>query len=548
MTKRLTAVLLTISLAFSSTACSAEEVKGKADSAKNSIEKAADEAADTIGKTASDVSEVVSSKAAEAVGYASEWYSNIDTAKFKQGWNYSVEFLGEKYSEAVDSEYIRSVAENMAKIRSNMESASSALIDSAIDKEQLAMKWATETYSDVKDASLEMIEENSYLKYFSSADKEASKEAMNLLVSYYDYARQMSSPVELKDYIDDFCAKESADLNALYKSVLNDQELIIPDEQMPGTIAYITGISDKMPGETQSKFLSKDSLYERTVKSLKKRYEDNSLSESKAPTAAEIIALAQLAEEGTLQPSDFNVSVSTLLCPKYVLKQACYSVSGMSDFDDVVNIGSSVYSILKEAASDGHIDTDALKKGDMKTVLASSDGFVEGSVSQFVISGCREGNWGEYIKDDPSLCAVISVLVIDGAVIGYDLCRGDITLDEYGNMMADMLFTSLLSLPTNAVVIALLPSLYMTALAGSMAGVTMVALGYEDSEAAKSAMLDVVNGGGFEAFVPAGTTEAISVAKSKIESLSMKNKISSFKDTMISTTKEGYINIETIPD
>ena len=215
----------------------------------------------------------------------------------------------------------------------------------------------------------------------------------------------------------------------------------------------------------------------------------------------------------------------------------------MAAINTALTIGPDVYSILKEAAQTRDLDEEALKETGVEGAIAASEGFVEGSVSRIVTTMCQSGMLGAALKEaNPSIVATLTVLVIEGAIHGYELSQGKITADEYGNMMFDRLMVSLLALPTSALFLALLPATHVAMLVGCMAGGMVACVGYMIG---KEAVMDVVDGGGLEAIVPVEAVDTFSVAQNTIASMHISEKVSSFKDSVVSTANDGYIMVST---
>ena len=91
--------------------------------------------------------------------------------------------------------------------------------------------------------------------------------------------------------------------------------------------------------------------------------------------------------------------------------------------------------------------------------------------------------------------------------------------------------------------LAILPATHVAMLVGCMAGGMVACLGYT---VAKNAVMDVVDGGGFEAIVPVDVTSTLSVAKDTISSLNIREKVSSFADSVVTTANDGYIQVTSI--
>ena len=238
---------------------------------------------------------------------------------------------------------------------------------------------------------------------------------------------------------------------------------------------------------------------------------------------------------------------SEIITPKYVLNQA--TGAGTDGQKKLLNaalaMGPDIYSVIKEAAVSSGMDEETLKEKGIEAAIAESDGFIEGAVSRIIASLCKDGGLGEELVDaSAAVIGTLTVLTIKGSINGYALAKGEITPEDYGNLMADDLTIALMSLPSVSLLLAILPATRIVMLAGCMAGGIAAGAGFL---LAKDAVLDIVDGGGFEAIVPAETAaksrDMVSIAQDTIAAMKLKDKISSLKDTLVTTESNGQITI-----
>ncbi|MBP5248927.1 MAG: hypothetical protein J6Z46_02875 [Lachnospiraceae bacterium] len=183
----------------------------------------------------------------------------------------------------------------------------------------------------------------------------------------------------------------------------------------------------------------------------------------------------------------------------------------------IIEIGQDIYSIFKEAATTGSFDEKAMKNLDLDRLITERKGFVEGAVSRAMVMLCMDGAFGEaLVEASPAVVAALSVLVIEAGIHGYELSKGLISAEDFGQIMADRIMVGTISIPTTTLILAILPATKLAVLAGCMAGGLVAGLGYT---AAKSAILDIVDRGGLEAVVPAEVVGIMGTVKDKITTL-----------------------------
>ncbi len=239
--------------------------------------------------------------------------------------------------------------------------------------------------------------------------------------------------------------------------------------------------------------------------------------------------------------------LSEIITPKYVLNQATGSgTDGQKKLlNAALSMGPDIYSVIKEAALRSGMNEEELKEKGIEAAIAESDGFIEGAVSRIIASLCKEGGFGEELMDaSAAVIGTLTVLTIKGSINGYALAKGEITAEDYGNLMADDLMISMMSLPSIPLLLAILPATRIVMLAGCMAGGIAAGAGFL---LAKDAVLDIVDGGGFEAILPAETVDQnkdiVRIAKDTIASMNLKDRLSNLKDTLVTTGSDGKITV-----
>ncbi len=546
--KRATAIVLTAVLNLNIVGCSVDSAKATANSAASTVEEMASNAKDSVV----------------------DWYSNLDLSKFEAGWDYSKEFMEANYaaimtSDFMTSEYVTSLESAITTLKTDMNASAGSARGTAQEAGFLAEKWATDTFNidAIKNGSAERATtigstelgsvdvattygENASLKYYKTSSGSAQAQAQNIMKAYKEYQSSTTGePMSLGEYLDAHGYDSNLSKDELYASLYEGQTRIIPSDQLAAATEYLQGRIDKLPplgsGETTDAQIR---AYEETMNNLRDRLQAPDGTQSKPLTYEEAQAIAELSKDGKFKPEDFGISLSSILGPKYIVKQAMGTGLQVAAINTVLEIGPDVFSILKEAAITGIIDEEALKDCGVEGAIAASEGFVEGSVSRLVATLCSTGAFGEALKGaDPSVVATLTVIIIEAAIHGYELSQGKITAEEYGNMMVDRAMTMLLSLPTSALLIAILPGTHICMLAGCMAGGIVASVGYL---MAKEAVIDIVDAGGFEAIIPVEAKNTYSVASAQISSLNLSESISNFKDTCISTANDGLIRIKSI--
>lgn len=550
---KLLSLTIVMILMINTVGCSLDSAKDKASAA-----------ASTVGEAAGYAKETVTNTAVATKDKVVNWYSKIDTEKFKNGWEYSVKFLNAQYSAVMGSEYIAEIEAGIAKLEADINASAGSSLGTAQEAGYLAEKWASDTFNINAKAnksaySSEVVGSNAFasvdvttnwgenasLKYYKTGSESAKAQATTMIDSYKKYCSKSKNvnPQSFAEYM----RERGYDPNtqdAILSSVYEGQIRIIPVDQLSEATAYLEGrIKDlsAIEGDVAS---ARTKSYQETLRSLRDRLRAPDGTESIPLTREEAQAIAELGKENKFKPEDFGISVTSVISPKYVVKQAVGSGLTMAAINTAFEVGPDIYSILREAAISGNIDEEAFGETGVEGAIAASEGFVEGSISNVIATLCRAGTFGVALKKaEPAVVIALTMLAIEGSIHGYELAQGKISPEEYGNLMVDHLMVSLISIPMAKYHIAIIPTFGITALIGCMAGSMFSSLGYSTP---KEAVMDIVDGGGFEAIVPVNAVDSFSVAKEKIASMNIKDNLSSFKDSVVSTANDGYIKVSTI--
>jgi len=494
------------------------------------------------------------------------WYNNIDKEKFRQGWDYVVNLTSSTYAAVASGEYVASVATALNDFTISMNNAYSTVRGVAQEAGFVAEKWAAGTFNidsiannsdyvatvtndngpiDIKTN----YGENAQLKYYSTASGSAnaqarlSSEAIELLKQYKEYQTTVENPLSWSDYLDEI-GMDPDTRNTLLNAEYYGMTRIIPTDQLAEATAYIEGRIDTLSGINGEASALSLEAYKDTLNNLRDHLQAPDGTSSKPLTNQDLQAIAELTQSGEFKPEDFGLKLTQIITPKYILKQSIGTGLTAAAISAAFEVGPDLISVIVKAAKEGGFDKEDLKKLGIDGLLSASEGFVQGSLSSAIIIMCKSGYFGEALLDaSPSVVATLTVLVIEAVRYGYYLAKGDITANDYGNLMAERILIAAITLPTATTLTAFLGGTQLAGLAGCLAGSVIAVAGFN---AVKNLTLEIKNGGGFAAIVPNGIVDTIDVAKDTIASLNLKEKVSSFKDYAISTTKDGLITIKSI--
>lgn len=490
-------------------------------------------------------------------------YSKVKKKDFQEGWEHAVEFATSTGAAQKGSQYVGKVAESIDKFRVDMNEFKGSARGVKQEAGFVAEKWHADTFNidSAARGSSETAEtvnshanaspdiktsygEEASLKYYKTASKSAEAQAKSILEKYYNYCdNAKGTPMTLGEYLDKngYDAKSESQL---MKSIYEGQTRIIPQDQYAAAVDYLNGRISEMDLRDSAKAAGKSDAYVETLSELKDCLESPSGTKSTPVTKEKIEQVTELCQDGDFKPEDFGFTVSQIITPKYIVKQAINTGAKTATLNAALTMGPEIYAILVEAAKTGKIDKAELKKTGVDGVLAGSEGFVEGSVSNVILVACQAGKFGPSLTNaSPEVVGALTVLTIDAIRYGYALSKGEITAEEYGSLLAEEVVISSGSLAAGMAVTAFLGNSVVLCMAGCLAGGMLTAIGFNMG---KTALLEIQDGGGFAALVPTESIKGIVIEKGTVAKLGLQEKASTFKDMTVTTLKNGTIKIKSI--
>ena len=491
---------------------------------------------------------------------ANAWVSNLSTERFYEGCEYALEHMNIQSSALMTSEYIKEIETAIVNLKESINSAAGSARTTAQEAGFAAEKWTAGTFNinSAANNSLYTAEvvssnelgsvdvatnygEDAGLKFYRTAGASANEQAKSVLKAYKEYSSKSNNPKSLEEYLDskdiDTKTKE-----ALYKSVYDGQTRIIPTEQLPEATRFLQGQIDKLSKIDGEAVSLQTKTYQETLEKLSDRLRAPDGTQSKPLTYEEAQAIAELSQKGEFEPEDFGVTLSQVVSYRMILKQALGIGLDIGVLKTVFEVGPDLFSIIVEAAKTGNIDEYRLKEVGVDGAIAMTGGFVEGSICSLVVSLCASGSFGEGLMCvSPSSVATLTFLIIEAAISGYDLAKGKISKEEFGNLMVDRIMITLLMVPTSAMLVAILPASKIAVLAGCMASSMLVCMAYV---AAKEAIMDFLNTGGIVAIVPGNFVDSSINARKTTEELNISNFTSRFGKFIITMLNDGSIRVK----
>ena len=489
-----------------------------------------------------------------------KWKAKIDKKEFKKGWDKAVEFTTSDFAARQGSKYISNVANAIETFRLDVNMAKGSARGVAQEAGYVAEKWHANTFnidSAVKGRSSKASTPDSNkfatpdiitnygqkasLKYYKTASQSASQQAKTVIEKYNEYAASAEKPMGFNEYLDKQ-GYDQATQDELLASIYKGQTRIIPKNQYKDAVGYLTGRINKLSKLEGDVPAARAKSYQETMDSLSDRLKDPKGTQSRPATYEELQAVAEMAEKGDFKPEDFGFTLSQIITPKYVVKQAVNTGGKTAAIKVAIDLGPDIYAAVVKGIKTGEIDKKELRKLGIDGIESGAEGFLEGSVSCAILTACKAGQFGPTLTNaSPDVVGALTVIAIDSIRYGYALSKGDITPMQFGDLMAEDIIVSSGALAAGAGLSMLFGGSVIVCMAGCLAGGMLASMGYSTG---KQAVLEVRDAGGFAAVVPVDSVKGTLLNKKAIASLKMRNVSANVKGMSISTLKNGRIKID----
>lgn len=385
------------------------------------------------------------------------------------------------------------------------------------------------------------------LKYYQDANESAKAQATSIIKKYSTYKnnciKQGKEPLSIQEYAE----KNGYDVTNAewYRSIYEGQIRIIPTEQLEEAKAYLEGKIKNLEDIEGRAVSQTRKAYKETLDNLKDRLEAPDGTKSKPLTKEQAQAIAELAESGVFKVEDFGISTAELIPAKYILKQSMSAGMDAAILEAVLEVGPDLFAIIRKGVKEKTLDTDMLKESGIDGLIAASNGFLEGAISNAIYTACVAGKLGEQYKNpSPELIGSLTVIALHAIRYGYALTQGEITQSQYGDLMAEKVITIACAAGGGTILNLLLPMVPFSYQVGSFIGGIIASVGYNIVSAKiEDVYLEVKGAGGFEVFVPEGILQTTSVMKDKFDNINIRLQASKAKDLVMTVYQDGVIRL-----
>lgn len=513
-----------------------------------------------IASKASDVADTVSETAVSVYGSAKEAISKLFTENFKKGWEMSAGFLGASVASLGGQQYVNSVSDAIQNLQTNINNRASNFGSGVAQKAGfVAEEWHAGTYNiDAIARGLDSVAEtgksnalgsadisiggdlDAGLKYFATAEDSAKMQAritqdsQGLFGKYNEYISRTNDTISFDDWLSSTKINLD-DCPDLYWEVYQNQVRIIPADQIDDAIKFLERAIAKESANSNPNRQAVAKSYEDTLKNLKDRLTTADGTESIPLSKKDAEAIAKAGKDNNFKPSEFGVTTTNVIKADYVAKQAIKAGATSAIIEAALVLGPQIFEIIKHLVDTGELDMEQLKSTGLDGLSAAADGYLKGSISNALVIMSKAGKLGAaYTSASPELIGAMTVLVVDAVKYGIKLANGEISTEQYADIMAQELIVSAATLGSAALVGLLFPQASLAICLGSFVGGLIASAGYP---AAKEYVLAVIDSADVDMIVPVQNTAEALKGKTAVISASILDAISSIKGIDTSAIK-----------
>lgn len=406
----------------------------------------------------------------------------VSTDSIKDGWYFMSKILGADTMVQMGTnydKYIPEVSRAIDQLAENINKNAGTAQDPSRLKGFIAEYWHAGTFNidaAIKESSSKAFVEGSNkhasvdvstnfgqnysMKYYGSGEKSAEQQAKNVFAAYNEYRRKSksASPLTFEEYLEKYGYSEK--MEELLASVYVGQGRIIPADQWKSAISYLDTqikIEASKTGPNRALVLAN---YRETLENLKTQIISDDGVASRPLKRDEAEAIAALCKEGIFDPADFGISLKELISDEYIVSQALQAGYTSAVLTLAMHLAPELFKAFDYLIRNGEIDLLQLKTVGVKSISATAEGFLRGSISAGITIACKAGKMGPaLVSVNPHVVGAVTVLALDAVKSSLMVAMGKMTPKEMGVQLSKEIIISGFALTSGSIAQTLLPQL-----------------------------------------------------------------------------------------
>lgn len=532
----------------------------------------AKEKANEVASSAADIANDAKGAAVSVIDSTKQAISKLSLPDFKSGWNKATSFFGTNIAALGGQQYVSAVASAIDDLQATVSfrvqnyqggtiaskagfaaeewHAGTFNIDAIARGSSKSARTANSNALGSADVSVGS-EISAGLKYYSTAEQSAkaqariTQDAQGLLRKYNEFITVSGEKVTF----DEWLSKTKINLDDcpdLFWELYQEQIRIIPSDQIEAAKACLKKAIAKEAAKESPNRKAMEISYRDTLENLSDRLNASDGTSSVPLSKKDAEAIAKAAADNDFRPSDFGIKTSTAIKGSYITKQAMKAGATSAIIQTAVTIGPEIYEIIKYLIETGEIDKEQLQHTGINGLTAAADGYLKGSISNALVIMCKSGKFGvAYTSASPELIGAMTILIIDAIRYGIMMANGELTTEEYTDIMAQELLVSIGALGGAAIVSLLFPGATLAICLGSFIGGLIISAGYP---AGKEILLAKIDVAGVDMLVPIQNTSSFIKDKTALVTTKITDALADMKGIDLSSVKEKTIRVMDFTD
>ncbi len=346
-----------------------------------------------------------------------------------QGWMFSAGVLGYDAWEANTQEYIDKVQNAIDQFEDSINNHPYRNLGAKQLQGFMFEEWAVHTYN----INAAAAGTNDYAEALHSNDRFSVDIRLHADGSIKDYSA--------KSY---FSAEQTAKEQALFdpesgKAGYYGQGRLVPSDQLQGAknAATIQSIKNQYARPAVAE------AYLETEKELTDIISNDKRVSSNVISRRELETIAKESKNQKFNAAEHDVTLSSAIKPQDMLKEALKAGYTTATVTIAFQLAPEIYKSIDYLIKNGEIDILQIKKMGEKGISAGASGFLRGAVSSSLFIMCKQGAFGEALKNiNPALLGTITALVMQTVKNSIMVAAGKMTYRQMGDAFADTVVIS----------------------------------------------------------------------------------------------------------
>jgi len=279
-------------------------------------------------------------------------------------------------------------------------------------------------------------------KYYKFGDRSAAQQAKTNYERYMEYCAQyrykhngQNPPISLEEYI-----KTKFPNDPYYLG----QGRLIPTDQMKDAQEWL---KRKIAEESNGGRPEQVKRYQEALDKLTDRLKSSDGAESIPLTVEEAKQLAEIAQDGGFDPTDWGLTTEELVEFEYIMDQAFKAGLSAALVSVVLKVAPEICGIICKLIKNGDVNVEDFKHLGFAALQGGAEGFIRGTVAAAITTSCKAGLMGEMLKSlNPCIIGAITAIAMNTIQNACLMSFGKISEHEFANRCAQDLVVATCSI------------------------------------------------------------------------------------------------------